>query len=551
VVARMLTPLMAAYLLKPTGQHHSEGPFLRLYNRLLGWALAHRFTTIGLGVAFFAGSLALIPMLPTSFIGAVDRGQSMIEVELPPGASIATTREAITRLDRIVRANPAVASVYARAGEIGQATGQVNVGRLIITLKPRSERKQSQQEFEAELRPILNRVPGVRLSFGGGWGGKAVQIVLTGEDAGLLERTARDLTDQMRAASAFVDVSSSAALQRPEIKVYPLLDRVAEQGVSVQSIARTALIATMGGSEASLARFNLPNRQVNIRVQLDPSFRGDIESIGNLQVAARDGRLVPLRAVADLRLGGGEVQVDRIDRARQVTVGANLAPGVELGPALKIVHQLPALQRLPDGVSEQLAGEAENQRDVFNGFGFAIAAAILLIYAVLILLFGGFFQPLTIMMSLPLSLGGALIGLLVFGKSLGLYTLIGIIMLMGLVCKNAILLVEYCLMTMGEGYSRREAILKAGEARMRPILMTTVAMIAGMLPIALGWGAGSEARSPMAVAVVGGLVTSTLLTLVIVPVVFTLFDDLQGWLGRTLGRRSRPLAVEAVASQQE
>ncbi len=527
LVARMLTPLMAAYLLKPAPEVAHEGRLKKFYDWTLVTALRNRFATLFIAAAFFAGSLALIPMLPTSFIGAVDQGQSFLEVQLPPGASIETTRAALQSLTRIVQRDPAVAHIYARAGGIGNVSGPVNSGRLIVTLKPRSERKKSQQEFEAEMRPILNQVPGVRLAFGGFW--KPLQFVLTGDNPEVLDQTARDLTDQMRSTPGLVDVSSSAALLRPEIKVYPHTERAAEQGVSVEAIARTALIATLGDVDANLAKFNLASRQIPIRVQLDPTFRGDIEAIGNLQVAGNEGRMVLLKSVARLQVGGGAMQLDRYDRERQVTISANLMPGLELGPALKAVHALPALQHLPAGVSEKLAGDAENQRDVFNGFGSAIGAAIILIYAVLALLFGGFLHPLTIMMSLPLSLGGALLALLVFGKSLGLFTLIGIVMLMGLVTKNAILLVEYVLMAMKAGTPREEAIMSAGAARMRPILMTTIAMIAGMMPIALGIGAGSEARSPMAVAVVGGLVTSTALTLVVIPVVFTAIDDLQHW----------------------
>jgi multidrug efflux pump subunit AcrB len=398
--------------------------------------------------------------------------------------------------------------------------------------------------------------------------GNIKHIVSTVSDGGSNTRIEFNLgTNLDRALNDVRDAVTKVRQQLPQDIDEPSIERLDSNswpfmGYTLSSPKRSAIelseiaelqIARALLSVKGVSRINNYGVKREIRVHLDP-LRLQALGITTDQVDAQ------IRAL-NINLPGGRGQVGAGEQAiRALGSAATVAelqrahvalPGVELGPALKIVHQLPALQRLPDGVSEQLAGEAENQRDVFNGFGFALAAAILLIYAVLILLFGGFFQPLTIMMSLPLSLGGALIGLIVFGKSLGLYTLIGIIMLMGLVCKNAILLVEYCLMTMGEGYSRREAVLKAGEARMWPILMTTVAMIAGMLPIALGWGAGSEARSPMAVAVVGGLVTSTLLTLVIVPVVFTLFDDLQGWLGRTLGRRSRPLAVEAVASQQE
>jgi len=249
--------------------------------------------------------------------------------------------------------------------------------------------------------------------------------------------------------------------------------------------------------------------------------------------------MVPLKDVASVRFASGPAQIDRYDREKQVTITAGLSRQVTLGQALKKVHALPAFTNMPASVSEKISGDVEIQKDVFSGFGMAIAAAVVLIFAVLVLLFDDFMQPLTIMMSLPMSIGGAALGLMVARQSVGLYALIGIVMLMGLVTKNAILLVEYCLLEMQKGTPRDTAILQAAEARMRPILMTTVAMIAGMMPIAMGLGAGSEVRSPMAVAVVGGLITSTFLTLIVVPVVFTYVDDFK----HRLSNRSKNLEL--------
>ncbi|UFP96444.1 efflux RND transporter permease subunit [Gloeobacter morelensis] len=552
VVARMLTPLLAAYLMKPLPEAEGKGALARLYDRFLGWAIDHRFITLAVAGAFFAGSLTLFQTIPTSLIGSVDDNQSTLAVELPPGATFAQTRQAVERVNAIVMGREEVSKLETTVGTYDNS-GKINEAKFYISLKPKSERQNSKQKFEAAVREQLIAIPGVRFAFSGGnWDSiKTLQIVLKSDDSLTLRRTAAALTDQMRSLPGLTDVSSSAAILRPEIQVRPKFDRAAELGVSVQAIARTALIATLGDREADLAKFNLPGRQINIRVQLDPAFRGNLEAIRDLRVASASGELVPLKAVAEVHLGSGSAQIDRYDRARQVTVGANLLPGTELGPALAQVHQLPVLRNLPAGVSEQLTGDAENQRDVFEGFGFAIGAAVLLIYAVLVLLFGGFLHPLTIMVSLPLSLGGVVLGLLLFGKSLGLYALIGIIMLMGLVTKNAILLVEYGLMAIEAGQPRRSALLQAGESRMRPILMTTIAMIAGMLPIALGLGAGSEVRSPMAVAVVGGLVTSTLLTLIVVPVVFTCIDDLQQWLLRLAGGTPKASPEAAAPAQQQ
>jgi multidrug efflux pump subunit AcrB len=301
-------------------------------------------------------------------------------------------------------------------------------------------------------------------------------------------------------------------------------------------------LGTQGDVDFNLAKFNAGNRQLNIRVQLQPEARGQLAAIGGLLVATRNGP-IPLRTVADVSFGTGPVQIDRYDRARQITFTANLTQG-NLGDALAKIQQLPTLQNLPAGINQGTVGESKVMIDIFTETVLALGAGIMFIYVVLVLLFGGFLQPLTIMMALPLSFGGALAGLLVFNKELGLYALIGVIMLMGLVTKNSILLVEYALMARSQGATRREALMQAGRDRLRPILMTTIAMIAGMLPIALELGTGTEVLSPMAVAVIGGLITSTAFTLVVIPAVFTLLDDVQrafwGRLGRKLPAPDEP-----------
>jgi multidrug efflux pump subunit AcrB len=357
-----------------------------------------------------------------------------------------------------------------------------------------------------------------------GLGGK-VQILLVGRDAAQLKKTSEQMAIEMRSVEGISDVTSSSALKRPEIQVIPDFAKASDHGVSVQQIARTATMATVGDVDFNLAKFDLADRQINIRVQIDPKLRENIENIGNLKVSSFRGQMIPLKEVAEVRFGSGPAQIDRYDRDRQVTISATLNTGTTLGEALKKIHDLPTFKNLPASVRESVSGDVEIQRDVFSGFGMAIAAAVILIYAVLVLLFNDFLHPLTIMMSLPMAVGGAALGLIIGHQSVGLYALIGIVMLMGLVTKNAILLVEYCLMAMHKGVPRHEALMGAAEARMRPILMTTVAMIAGMIPIALGLGAGSEVRAPMAIAVVGGLITSTFLTLIVVPVVFTYVDD--------------------------
>jgi hydrophobe/amphiphile efflux-1 (HAE1) family protein len=538
VVARMLTPLLAAYFLTANHKVDAQSKLATIYSKMLDWALAHRRITVGLAVAFFALGIVLFQLVPTSLIGKVDKGETQLSVELPPGSTMEETKACVDQASKIVQARPEVASVFATVGGAAAnfsegGSGEVNQASLYITLKPRAQRNVSEQEFESAVRPELKLIAGARTQFKNSFGmGGTLKVLLVSQNADSLNQTADALVDQMRTISGLADIRSSAALVRPEILVVPDMARAADQGVSVRSIARTAQIATLGDMDSNLAKFDLSDRQINIRVQLDPAYRKDAQTIGNLKVISADGHAVPLKAVAKVEYGAGPFQIDRFQRARQVTIEANLLGDLPLGVARKKVHELPAFVSMPKDVREELSGDAEIQHDVFAGFGNAIGSAILLIYAVLVLLFGGFLQPLTIMMSLPLALGGALMALVFSGQSLGMYALIGIVMLMGLVTKNAILLVEYCLGEMKKGVDRMQAIKDAGNTRMRPILMTTIAMICGMLPIAIGLGAGAEARAPMALAVIGGLITSTVLTLLVVPVVFTYIDDLQNWIKR-------------------
>ncbi len=534
VVARLLTPMMAAFWLNTPADEDKGGKLVAVYDRMLRWALQNRGNTVIGALVFFVVSMAMMTSLPTSLVPAVDRGETLLSVTLPPGAQLSGTNQVSRELTDILLKHSEVDQVFAsvgtpssgRAGASG-AAGEVNKSSLYVMLKPRDKRKISQQQFEDLVRPELVKVPGVRATFSAtmGLGGK-VQITLVGNDQAALKATSDKLTSQMRSVPGLFDVSSSAALRRPEIQVTPDTAAAADQGVSVQQIARTATMATVGDNSANLAKFDLPDRQIGILVQIDPKYRKDLESIGNLRVMAQS-KSIPLRQVAKVEFGSGAAEISRYDRSRKVTITASLARGGTLGQALAEVHKLPVFKNMPASVHEMASGDVEIQRDIFSGFGMAIATAVVLIFAVLVLLFNDFLQPLTIMMSLPMAVGGAALGLIASNQPIGLYALIGIVMLMGLVTKNAILLVEYALVSIKEGLGRDAALIKAGEARLRPILMTTVAMVAGMVPIALGLGAGSEVRASMAAAVIGGLITSTLLTLVVVPVVFTYIDDFE------------------------
>lgn len=557
LVARLLTPMMSAFWLKGATEEPPKGKVQRLFEKLLSWALAHRGKTVLIAGAIFVVSIGMLAALPTSLVNSADRGESLVAIELPPGATLQSTTDASLRVSKILLGHEEVEHVFTSVGtpsntgvKSSGSAGTVNKANLYVILKERSHRKISQQQFEDMVRPEIAAIPGIRANISAtmGLGGK-VQILLVGRDAAQLRKTTEKLATEMRSVSGISDVTSSSALKRPEIQVVPDFAKASNHGVSVQQIARTATMATVGDVDFNLAKFDLADRQINIRVQIDPKLRENIEDIGNLKVSSFRGGMIPLKEVAEVRFGSGPAQIDRYDRDRQVTISATLNSGTTLGEALKRIHNLPTLKNLPSSVRESISGDVEIQRDVFSGFGMAIAAAVILIYAVLVLLFNDFLHPLTIMMSLPMAIGGAALGLLIAHQSVGLYALIGIVMLTGLVTKNAILLVEYCLMAMHKGMSRHEAIMNAAEARMRPILMTTVAMIAGMVPIALGLGAGSEVRAPMAIAVVGGLITSTFLTLIVVPVVFTYVDDWKIKLTNSKGKPSKDKLNDAARQE--
>jgi len=538
LVARLITPLMAAYLLKPQQKEHAAPAWMDFYLRLLGWCLGHRRWTIVCGVLFFVLSLGVAALLPSGFLPNSDQGFCLLELQLPPGATLADTDAVNQRVTALMRARPEVRSVWARAGR----GGRVQMGRIFVLLVDHSQRRLSRKSFEAVMEPELKKIPGVHIGFNAtdGFGSRDVSLLLTSNDGAVLEKTADAVRRQMQTLPFLGNVTSSSPLQRPEIVITPRQDLAADQGVSVMAIAQVAKIATLGEIDTNSAKFNLADRQVPIRVQIDPKWRDDLDIIANLRVRTGSGALLPLNSVADIGMGSSAAEIDRFDRARKVAVEADLH-GKDLGDAMKEINQLPALSNLPASVGRPSYGDSEQMQIMFVGFAVALLTGILLNLAVLTLLFRNFFQPITIMTSLPLSLGGAFAALLASRLSLSLPALIGIIMLMGIVTKNSILLVEYAVMARRDrGMDRLHALMDAGAKRARPILMTTIAMIAGMLPIALGFGNDSDFRQPMAVAVVGGLVSSTLLSLLFIPVMFTVLDDIEGWLVPKLSRWTTP-----------
>ena len=552
VVARVLTPMMAAYMLKPVvGDDHKDPRWMTIYLRWAAWCVKHRIITFIATAAFFVGSLALIPLLPTGFIPPDDNSQTQVYLELPPGATLAQSRTAAEDARQRIMAVDHVQSVYTTIG--GGSAGsdpfapggsaEARKATLTIQLAGRGVRPRK-QAIENQIRSALETLPGVRSKVGLGGSGEKYIMALTGDDALALQSTALAVEKELRTIPGLGQVASSASLVRPEIAVRPDFARAADLGVTSSAIAETLRVATMGDYDVSLPKLNLSQRQVPIVVKLDPAARQDLDLLGRLTVPGLRGPVM-LNQVASLEFSGGPAVIDRYDRSRNINFEIELS-GLPLGDVAKAVHELPSLKQLPPGVKLIEVGDAEVMGELFASFGLAMLTGVLCIYIVLVLLFKDFLHPFTILAALPLSLGGAFVGLLIAQKSFSMPSLIGLIMLMGIATKNSILLVEYAILARREhGLSRWDALMDACHKRARPIIMTTLAMGAGMLPIALGFGAAdSSFRSPMAVAVIGGLITSTFLSLLVIPAVFTGVDDVGLWFKRLFRRRQDPAAAE-------
>jgi multidrug efflux pump subunit AcrB len=552
VVARVLTPMMSAYILKPASGEHKEPFWMERYMRAAAWCLKHRLTTMIAATVFFFGSIALIPLLPTGFIPADDNSQTQVYLELAPGSTLAQTKATAEQARHVVGGVKHVKSIYITigGGSAGgdpfapQGAAEVRKATLTVLLDERGERPRK-QVIENEIRTALERLPGVRSKVGLGGSGEKYILVLTSEDPKALLSSAREVEKDLRTISGLGSISSSASLIRPEIAVRPDFARAADLGVTSSAIGETLRIATIGDYDMSLPKLNLAQRQVPIVVKLDTAARTDLSILERLAVPGARGPVM-LGQVATLDIAGGPAVIDRYDRSRNVNLEIELA-GLQMGDVKAAVEKLPAVRNLPSGVRIVEIGDAEVMGELFASFGLAMLTGVLCIYIVLVLLFKDFLHPVTILAALPLSLGGAFVGLLLAQKSFSMPSLIGLIMLMGIATKNSILLVEYAIVARRDhNMSRTEALLDACHKRARPIIMTTLAMGAGMLPIILGLGAADASfRSPMAIAVVGGLITSTVLSLLVVPAVFTYMDDIKD-LSRRAVRRVRSIGVKAT-----
>jgi len=538
LVARTLTPLMAAFILKHTN-HEDRDPFwMGGYLKALRWSLGNRWKVLILGVLFLFGSIAtaVVAKMSFEFMSPGDTARAAFQVELPPGATLAQTDAVVRQVTKRLEARPEVISVYAAIG--GQDVTQANVYADMV---PKGDRDLSQQAFARTMVDELKQIPGARIRAGvaqqgGGPGdGTSYTFSILSDNPDALNAAARKVEEEMRGVPGLANVVNSAAIARPEILVTPRPDEAALAGVSAGAISQAVRVATIGDVDQNLPKYNLGDRQIPIRLQLTADAREDLTVLENLRVPATGGASVPLTAVADIQFGAGPATVTRQDRSRIASISAEL-DGITTGAAGAAVNRLPSVKTLPAGVRQVPAGDAEFIQEMLTGFGIAFASGILLMYAVLTLLFKSFAYPITIMAALPLAIGGAFIALAIGGANFSMSALIGVLMLMGIAAKNSILLVDYVIMAERDGMPRHEAIMDAAHKRARPILMTTFAMGAGMVPIALGVGADVQFRSPMAIAVLGGLISSTFLSLLYIPAIFTIVDDIAGWGRRILSR---------------
>jgi HAE1 family hydrophobic/amphiphilic exporter-1 len=546
LVAFTITPAYAARLLKR--QHGAKNIFARaiewflggldrVFERLLGAALRHRVVTLVVATLAFAASLSLLAVVPAEFLPPEDRGQFKVSAELPVGTDLDTTKRVVSDVAARIRQVPGVDSTFTTVG--GGVQEEVNRAEIQVNLVGRKERSFSQTQAMEYIRSLFaDRTDatfaveqlGMQGGSSGGMRQAQVQFSIRGQDYGQIQESANELVAALEKSGGYVDLDTTFRGGKPEVNVTIDRDRAAQLGVPVASIALTLRTFFAGEKATELAT---AGDRFDVRVRLPDELRGDPDAIPGLTVRTPSGQLVKLANMVEVKRGEGPGKIERQDRQRQVTILANLE-GKTLGQAVEEVNAV-AGRVVPEELDTGWVGMGEVMKESFQNLIGALILAIILVYLILAAQFESFVHPFTIMLSLPLSVTGALGGLALMGMTLNIFSMIGFIMLMGLVTKNAILLVDYTNTLRGEGKERREALLRAGVVRLRPILMTTAAMVFGMLPVALALGEGGEQRAPMAVAVIGGLITSTMLTLVVVPVVYDLLDA----AGTKLRRRPR------------
>jgi multidrug efflux pump subunit AcrB len=487
----------------------------------------------GVGVVALMVTAGLLYSMPQQFQPITDSDTSRVNIEMVPGTTIEQTEAVADRVTAILET---------QSDEVGRVLESIREGnaRLFVVLK--EDRPLKSYVWERRLTPQLQKVPDARVTFasqnGGGGTGRDISVMLTGSDPDVLNRTAQTLVQQMAAVPGAVAPRIAADMQRPELVIVPHLDLAAELGVTTSALSQAIRIATLGEIDQNAAKFSLSDRQIPIRVVLGKTSRENIATIQNLPVPTATGGSVPLQRVAEIRMGAGPTQIQRFNQARRIFVGADLAPGAVSGPVMNAIKALPIMRNLPPGVSNKPVGNEKWQGELIQNFIIAVIAGILLVFAVLVLLYRRFVSPLVNMTSLLLAPLGGLLALVIFGlvrngqpDPISIAVYIGLLMLLGIVAKNSILLIDFAIEEMAAGVPKRQAIIDAGHKRAQPIVMTTVAMTAGMVPTALSLSGDAAWRSSMGTTVIGGLLLSTLLTLLIVPAGFSLADGLEKRLG--------------------
>ena len=541
LVARLITPMMAAYLFRSHGhEEERDGFVMRAYTWLLQRTLRWRWITLALGLAFAVGSIMSASTLPQGFMPPDDQSRLVASIELPAGVSLDETARVTDRAMRELKQIPEVKDVFVLGGTSPTGTLELRRAKMTVHLVRKTERNRSQKQLETVVAGVLSKIPDIRYYFVNDRGERELAVGIQGNDGDAVNRVAMELVSGMRKDPIYSNPTAATAMDRPEIRITPKLDVAADLGVTPETISEAVRVATIGDNAGNLAKFKDGLRQIPIRVQLDITSRADPATLADMRVPTAAGKTVPLSAVADIAFGQGPSAVERYDRERRVTVGSAMAPGHATGEGLNHLMALVAQKQLPAGVHLQSTGDTEIQAEVFAGFAQAMGAGIMMVFVVLILLLGNIFRPITILATLPLSIAGVVLALQASQNSVSMPVVIGILMLMGIVTKNAIMLVDFAVEREKHGVPQYEAVIDAGRKRARPIVMTTIAMVAGMIPAAMASGEGGEFRAPMAIAVIGGLIVSTLLSLIFIPSFYTIMDDTGHLVGKILGWLLRP-----------
>jgi multidrug efflux pump subunit AcrB len=556
LVARLITPMMAAYLMRPIREEHEgNGLVMRAYVGFLRATLKVRYLTLVVGLGLFAGSIYATTLLPTGFMPDEDTSRVVVSVELPPGSTLENTRTTTDTMVKVLKTIPEVKSVFVLGGATPTGGLDIRKASLFVNLVPKTERNLPQKTIKTIISSKLSNVADSRAWYVNERGERELSFSMLSRSGEELNDAVRQLEGALRQVPGFTNVAADAAIDRPELRVVPKFDAAARLGVAPSQIAETIRVATIGDIDANLAKFNAGDRLVPIRVQIAEDARTDMQRLKNLRVTNTTGKAIPLAAVADVNFGRGPSTINRYDRERRAVIGVDLETRYAMSSARETFLKVFDDQKLPPSVRLQPSGDAEIQDEVATGFMTAMGTGLMIVFGVLVLLFGSVAQPVTILLSLPLSFGGVVLALLATNNSVSMPVYIGLLMLMGIVTKNAIMLVDFAVEEVAKGIPRLEAVIDAGRKRARPIVMTTLAMVAGMIPSAMALGDGGEFRAPMAIAVIGGLLVSTVLSLVFVPSFFTVMDDigrLVWWIfGRFIGPTDESPEYLAEQRQQQ